>query len=484
MFRRSNMLDKRKFYINGEWVNPAKSNDFSVINPATERPIAIISLGGEADTNSAVSAAKNAFENWSMTSKQERIDLLDAIFEEYKRRASDMAQAISTEMGAPITMATNQQVSSGLSQIEIFISELKKFSFEHEIDTKHPSEIIRHEAIGVCGLITPWNWPMNQICLKVIPAIAVGCAVVLKPSEISPLSAHIFSEIMDAAGCPAGVYNHINGDGLGVGSQLSRHKDVDMISFTGSTRAGIEITKSAGETIKRVTLELGGKGANIVFADADKDAVSRGILQVFNNSGQSCNAPTRMLVERSIYDRSVVIAAEIAKNYPVDISSKAGSHMGPVVSKVQFDKIQNLIKTGINEGARLIAGGLGRVEGLEKGYFVRPTIFADVDNSMTISQEEIFGPVIVMIPFDDEAEALKISNDTVYGLTNYIQSSDVEKVKRMARGLRSGMVRINGDLGSAASPFGGYKQSGNGREGGKWGLEDFLEIKHITGWKI
>ncbi|MCL4116137.1 UNVERIFIED_CONTAM: hypothetical protein GTU68_043877 [Idotea baltica] len=342
--------------------------------------------------------------------------------------------------------------------------------------------MILHEPIGVCGLITPWNWPMNQICLKVIPAIAVGSTTVLKPSEVSPLSAHVFSEIMDAAGCPAGVYNYLNGDGVGVGTQLSSHKDVDMISFTGSTRAGTAITKAAADSVKRVTLELGGKGANVVYADADENAVKRGTQHVFNNTGQSCNAPTRMLVERSVYDDAVEIAAETAKNHPVGNPAEEGPHMGPLVSEAQFEKVQGLIEVGIKEGARLVAGGLGRPEGINKGFFARPTVFADVDNSMQIAQEEIFGPVMVMIPFDDEAQAMQIANDTPYGLTNYVQTQDPEKAKRAARAMRSGMIRMNGDGGAAASPFGGYKQSGNGREGGKWGLEDFLEVKHVTGW--
>ncbi|PIB22848.1 aldehyde dehydrogenase [Amylibacter kogurei] len=475
------MLDKREFYINGKWVKPAKANDFEVINPATEEPFAVISLGGQADTDAAVAAARNAFTTWSVTSKQTRIDLLQSIYDEYKRRADDMAEAISNEMGAPITLSQTQQFTTGISHIKKFIKALQEFEFEHPIDG-HPTEMILHEPIGVCGLITPWNWPMNQICLKVIPAIAVGSTTILKPSEVSPLSAHVFSEIMDTAGCPAGVYNYLNGDGVGVGTQLSSHKDVDMISFTGSTRAGTAITKAAADTVKRVTLELGGKGANVVYADADENAVKRGTQHVFNNTGQSCNAPTRMLVERSIYDNAVEIAAETAKNHPVGNPAEEGPHMGPLVSEAQFNKVQGLIEVGIKEGARLVAGGLGRPEGINKGFFARPTVFADVDNSMQIAQEEIFGPVMVMIPFDDEEQAMQIANDTPYGLTNYVQTQDPEKAKRAARAMRSGMIRMNGDGGAAASPFGGYKQSGNGREGGKWGLEDFLEVKHVTGW--
>lgn len=475
------MLDKREFYINGKWVKPVTANDYEVINPATEEAVAVISLGDQADTDSAVAAARAAFETWSLTSKNERLDLLKSIYAEYKRRANDLAEAISMEMGAPITLAKTQQFMTGVGHIKKFIGELEKFEFEYAIED-HPTERIIHEPIGVAGLITPWNWPMNQISLKVIPAIAVGCTTLLKPSEISPLSGYVFSEIMDAAGVPAGVYNFVNGDGMGVGSQMSAHPDIDMISFTGSTRAGSAITKAAADTVKRVTLELGGKGANVVYADADENAVSRGTKHVFNNTGQSCNAPTRMLVEASVYDEAVEIAANAARTLPVGDTSVEGPHMGSLASEGHFNKVQDLIETGIKEGARLVAGGLGRPEGINKGYYVRPTVFADVNNNMTIAREEIFGPVLVMIPFKDEEEALQIANDTPYGLTNYVQTTDPEKAKRAARAMRSGMIRINGEGGAAASPFGGYKQSGNGREGGKWGLEDFLEIKHITGW--
>jgi aldehyde dehydrogenase (NAD+) len=358
---------------------------------------------------------------------------------------------------------------------------LEAFDFEESIQG-FPSEKIIKEPIGVAGLITPWNWPMNQIFLKVIPAIAAGSTCVLKPSEISPLSAYVFSEIMHDAGVPAGVYNMINGDGVGVGSQMSSHKDIDMISFTGSTRAGALISKAASDTVKRVTLELGGKGANIVFADADEKAVKRGTMHVFNNSGQSCNAPTRMLVERSYYDEAVEIATTVAQNHTVGDPATEGPHMGAMSSGLHYEKVQNMIDAGIKEGARLVAGGLGRPEGINKGFFVRPTVFADVTNEMTVGREEIFGPVLVMMPFDNEAQAYELANDTDYGLTNYVQTQDQEKAKRAACAMRAGMIRINGDGGAGPSPFGGYKQSGNGREGGKWGIEDFCEIKHITGW--
>lgn len=474
------MLDKRKFYINGAWVSPAKTHDFDVINPATEEVCAVISLGDKADTDAAVSAAKDAFDSWAETPHSDRLTLIKALYSEYKKRAGDMAQAISMEMGAPIDLASTAQVGSGIGHIKGFINAFENYEAESAPWPNSPNERLIREPIGVCGMITPWNWPMNQVTLKVVPALAVGCTVVLKPSEIAPLSSIVFAEIVDAAGFPKGVFNMVNGDGPGVGSQLSSHPDVDMISFTGSTRAGRLITISAAETIKRVTLELGGKGANIIFADADEKAIKRGVIQCFNNTGQSCNAPTRMLIERSYYDEAVEIATATAASIQVGDPAKNGRHIGPVVSQAQYDKIQGLIEVGMNEG-RLVAGGLGRPDGLNKGYYVRPTVIADVDNSMTIAREEVFGPVLVMIPFDNEAEAVKIANDTVYGLTNYVQTQDPAKAGRVARKLRSGMVRVNGQDAAQAAPFGGYKQSGNGREGGIWGLEDFTELKHSTG---
>ena len=477
------MLDKRKFYINGEWVNPSKPNDLDVINPSIEETCAVISLGSEADTNAAVAAAKAAFDSWSQTPLEERIALVEKLMEIYKNRSGEMAEAISTEMGAPISLATTAQSGSGYAHIKAFIRALKDFEFDRPLGAHAPNDRILYEPIGVCGLITPWNWPMNQVTLKVIPAVAVGCTVVLKPSEIAPLSSMLFAEFMDEAGFPKGVFNLVNGDGMGVGTQLSGHEDVDMISFTGSTRAGIAISKNAADTVKRVALELGGKGANIVFADADEKAVKRGVLQVMNNSGQSCNAPTRMLVQRDIYEDAIETAKATAEATQVGQSSEEGRHIGPVVSEAQFNKIQGLIEKGIDEGARLVAGGLGRPEGFNKGYFVRPTVFADVDNDMTIGREEIFGPVLSMIPFDSEEDAYKIANDTVYGLTNYVQTQDKEKAKRAARRLRSGMVEMNGNPRGAGAPFGGYKQSGNGREGGVWGIEDFLEVKSVSGWE-
>jgi len=476
------MLDKKNFYINGKWTPPLKQNDLKVINPSNEEICAVISLGGSEDTNAAVQSAKNAFPVWSKTSKDERIVLLEKLYEIYKSRWNDMSEAISMEMGAPIEMAIEQQSATGANHIKAFIQTLKEFEFEKTFNEKNSNNYIAYEPIGVCALITPWNWPINQISLKVIPALAAGCTMVLKPSEIAPISGMLFAEMIHEAGLPAGVFNLINGDGVGVGTQLSSHPDIDMISFTGSTRAGKLISKNAADTIKRVCLELGGKGANIVFADADEKAIQRGVRRVFNNSGQSCNAPTRMLVEKSIYEKAVNEAIKVANNTKVNISSEKGNHIGPVVSKVQYDKIQNLIQSGIDEGAELVAGGTNRPEGLDKGYFVRPTVFSNVNTDMKIAKEEIFGPVISIMPFKNEKEAISISNNTSYGLTNYIQTEDKEKAHRISRQLRSGMVEINGNGFTPGTPFGGYKQSGNGREGGAWGLEEYLEVKTISGW--
>jgi len=474
------MLDKRKFYINGAWVAPANTRDLNVINPATEDACAVISLGDQADTDAAVSAARAAFDSWSQVSPADRLDLIKALYSEYLKRSDDIGHAISMEMGAPIDLAMSAQVGAGAGHIKGFIDTFDQIKFEETPWPKSPHERIFREPIGVCALITPWNWPMNQVTLKVIPALAVGCTVILKPSEESPLSAMIFSEVIEAAGFPKGVYNMLNGDGAGVGSQLSSHNDVDMVSFTGSTRAGRLITKAGAETIKRVSLELGGKGANIIFADADEKAVIRGARHCFNNTGQSCNAPTRMLVERSRYDQAVEQAARVAAKTKAGDPTQHGHHIGPVVNKSQFEQIQEMISAGMSE-ARLVAGGIGRPEGLNKGYYIRPTVFADVTNDMTLAQMEIFGPVLSIIPFDTEEDAIEIANDTVYGLTNYLQTQDADKAGRVARRLRSGMVRINGEGSRCPSPFGGYKQSGNGREGGIWGFEDFLEVKHVTG---
>ena len=476
------MIEKKQFYINGKWVDPINKNELEVIDPSNEEVCAVISLGDSEDTNLAVESAKKAFPMWSSTSKEERIKLLENLYEIYKSRWNEMAESISLEMGAPIDWSIEEQSSSGANHIKNFIKTLKNFEFESAFNSESNNHIT-YEPIGVCALITPWNWPINQITLKVVPALAAGCTMILKPSEIAPLSAIVFAEMIHDAGFPPGVFNLVNGNGDGVGTQLAKHTDIDMISFTGSTRAGKLISKNSADTIKRVCLELGGKGGNIVFADSDPDAVKRGIKHVMGNSGQSCNHPTRMLVEKSIYDRAVKEAIEEAENTKVDISSKKGDHIGPVVSKIQYDKIQNLIQSGIDEGANLVAGGLNRPAGLNRGYFVKPTIFSDVNNNMKIAREEIFGPVVSIIPFETEEEAISITNDTDYGLTNYVQTQDKEKAKRVAKHLRSGGVEINGFGVSGGTPFGGFKQSGNGREGGKWGLEEYLEVKAISGWK-
>lgn len=476
------MIEKRDFYINGQWVAPSQTNDFEVINPSTEEPCAVISLGAEADTNAAVAAAKAALPGWMATPVETRIALVEKLVELYATRSEDLAQAMSLEMGAPIDLARSAQAGAGIYHLKNFIRAARGFEFERPLGDHAPNDRIIYEAVGVAALITPWNWPMNQITLKVGAAAIAGCTMVLKPSEQSPLNAMIFAEMMDEAGFPPGVFNLVNGDGAGVGSQLSGHPDVDMVSFTGSTRAGTAISKNAADTLKKVHLELGGKGANVIFEDADEKAVKRGVLHMMQNTGQSCNAPSRMLVQRPIYDKAVETAAEVANMVKVGPAMEEGRHIGPVVNEVQWTKIQDLIQKGIDEGARLVAGGTGRPEGLNKGYYVRPTVFADANNQMTIAREEIFGPVLTMIPFDTEEEAVEIANDTPYGLTNYVQTQDGARANRMARALRSGMVEMNGQSRSAGSPFGGMKQSGNGREGGIFGLEDFLEVKAVGGW--
>ena len=474
------MLDKRKFYINGQWVDPSNKNDFEVINPSDESVCALISLGSQEDTDAAVSAARAALPMWSSSSKEERIALLERLYAIYQRRMDEMAEVISIEMGAPIDFSKAAQAPSGTNAIEDFLNQLKKFEFEEQLDDSDNQLI--YEPKGVCALITPWNWPISQVALKVIPAIAAGCTMVLKPSEIAPLDSMLFADMLEEAGCPAGVFNLVNGDGAGVGSQLTSHPDIDMVSFTGSTRAGALISHNAADDFKRVGLELGGKGANIIFADADEKAVKRGVRHCFNNTGQSCNAPTRMLVERSIYNQAVEIAKETALSTKTDIASKEGKHLGPVVSKLQFDKIQALIQAGIDENATLVTGGTGKPEGLETGYFIKPTIFADVNNQMTIAQTEIFGPVLSIIPFDTEEEAIEIANDTPYGLTNYVQTQDQERAKRMSKRLLSGTVELNGKGAASGAPFGGFKHSGIGREGGEHGFTEFVEVKVVTGW--
>ena len=476
------LADKRKFYIDGQWVDPVRPNDLEVIDPSTEEPVAVIALGGQADTDRAVAAAKAAFPAWAATPPAERLAHVERILAVYQRRQAEMGQAIEDEMGAPHDMAIEDQAGCGIGHIQAFVDAFRDFEFIRPLGPHAPNSMVAWEPIGVVGLITPWNWPMNQVTLKAIPAILAGNTVVLKPSEIAPLSSILFTEIVDEAGLPPGVFNLVNGDGEGVGTQLTVHPDVEMISFTGSTRAGIAITKAAADSLKKVALELGGKGANLVFADADEKAVLRGARHVFYNSGQSCNAPTRMLVQREIYDRAVETAREVAEKTAVASAHEPGRHIGPVVSKRQWDQIQGLIEKGIAEGARLVAGGPGLPEGVNRGYFVRPTVFADVTNDMAIAQTEIFGPVLSIIPFDDEEDAIRIANDTAYGLTNYVQSQDGDRRNRLARRLRSGMVEMNGQSRGPGAFFGGIGRSGRAREGGVWGIEEFLEPKAISGW--
>ena len=476
------MLIKRDFYINGAWIAPTLSRDCDVIDPSTEEVCAIISLGSEADTHAAVVAAKAAFPGWSATSPAVRRAVVVRILDQYGLRIEELAQAISMEMGAPIDMARDSHAPCLPWHTNNFLTAFDALEWLRPLGPHAPQDRIALEPIGVVGLITPWNWPINQIALKAIPAILAGCTCVLKPSEESPLDAMLFAEFCHDAGLPAGVFNLVNGDGLGVGAVLSSHPDVDMISFTGSTRAGRAISVAAAATLKRVTLELGGKGANVIFADADDRAVERGVRHMMNNSGQSCNAPSRMLVERSAYDRAVEIAAQVASSIKVGSAHESGRHIGPVVNKRQWQQIQAYIQKGIDEGARLVAGGTGLPDGFNRGFYVKPTVFADVTPGMTIEREEIFGPVLSMIPFDSEDDAIRIANDTPYGLTNYVQTQDGARRNRMARSLRSGMVEMNGKSRAAGSPFGGVKSSGRAREGGHWGLEEFLEVKAISGW--
>ena len=476
------MENKKNFYINGKWVTPKSKEEIKVIDPATEENCAVITLGNKDDVNDAVNAAKKAYSSWAFSSKEERIKLLEKLYENYKKRWADIANAITIEMGAPKDFATKLQAGTGAAHLKSFIRYLKNFEFEKPLGEHAPNQRLIYEPKGVCALITPWNWPMNQVCLKVMPAIASGCTMVLKPSELAPLSSMILAELIDETKIPAGVFNLVNGDGATTGDALTSHPDVNMISFTGSTRAGALISQNAAKDFKRVSLELGGKGANIIFKDADPDAIERGALRCFRNSGQSCNAPTRMLVEKSMYNDAVERLKKYTENFEVGDPKKEGEHIGPVISETQYNKIQTLIKKGIDEGAKLIAGGLGKPDGLEKGYFVKPTVFADVNNKMEIARTEIFGPVLSVMPFETEEEAIEIANDTPYGLTNYIQTKDKEKVKRVARKLRSGMVDVNGAGIAVDAPFGGFKHSGIGREAGEHGLEEFLEVKSVGGW--
>jgi aldehyde dehydrogenase (NAD+) len=472
------MRDYMKFYINGAWVDPITPRKLAVINPATEEVCGHVSNGSAADVDKAVTAARAAFETFSLTSREERIDLLERILAEYQKRFGDIAEAITEEMGAPASLAQRAQAPIGLGHISTGIAVLKSFPFEED---RGPTRIVK-EPIGVCGMITPWNWPINQIACKVVPALATGCTMVLKPSEESPFSAYIWTEILHAAGVPAGVFNMINGTGADVGAAIASHPGVDMVSFTGSTRAGIEVAKAAAPTVKRVAQELGGKSPNIILEDADlPSAVGGGVKHVMNNSGQSCNAPTRMLVPTAKMDEVIVIAKAAAESTTVG-DPNGNAQMGPVVNKTQWEKIQRLIQAGIDEGATLVTGGVGRPEGLDRGFYVKPTVFANVTNDMTVAKEEIFGPVVSILGYETVDEAVKVGNDTEYGLAAYVSGKDMTKIRDVASKLRAGQVSINGGGGDMMAPFGGYKMSGNGREWGDHGFTEYLEIKAVLGY--
>ncbi|MGG7516586.1 aldehyde dehydrogenase family protein [Allorhizobium undicola] len=468
-----------QFYIDGAWVAPAVPARLDVIDPATEQAFTAISLGGQADVDSAVLAARQAFGSFSQWSVEERLALLERILEEYNRRFEDIAEAVSREMGAPVTFAREAQVWAGQAHLEATIAGLRDFTFCE----MRGQTMIRREPIGVAALITPWNWPLNQIVCKVAPALAAGCTVVLKPSEIAPISAILFSEVMDAAGVPKGVYNMVNGTGPEVGQVMAAHPGVDMVSFTGSTRAGVIVAKTAADTVKRVAQELGGKSPNIILPDADlESAVRQGVQACFANSGQSCDAPTRMLVPKARHDEALAYARAEAEAMITGDPREEVTQLGPVVSQTQFDKIQRLIAAGLTEGATLVTGGPGRPEGMVRGYYVRPTIFGHVTNDMTIAREEIFGPVLSILSYESEEEAVAIANDTVYGLAAYIHSGNIDHARRIAPQLRAGSVFINAPAWDVMAPFGGYKQSGNGREYADWAIHDFLEIKGVVGW--
>jgi aldehyde dehydrogenase (NAD+) len=474
------MREMLQFYIDGQWVDPVAPRPFDVINPATEEVCGRISLGSAADVDRAVAAARRAFGDFAQSTREQRIELLQAILDEFTKRADEVAEAIMDEMGAPWDLARNAQAPSGPQHIKAAIRALKTFEFEERSRTT----LIVREPVGVCALITPWNWPMNQIACKVAPALAAGCTMVLKPSEIAPFDAMIFAEICDVAGVPAGVFNLVNGDGPGVGTALAQHPEVDMVSFTGSARAGIAVAQNAAPTIKRVAQELGGKSANIILDDADfEKAVRSGAADCFDNTGQSCDAPSRMLVPAERMAEAAALAAEVANSIRVGNPRDEGVEVGPLVSQAQWDKVQGLIEKGIAEGATLAAGGPGKPEGLDRGYFARPTVFADVSNDMTIAREEIFGPVLSIIGYENEDEAIRIANDTTYGLSGYVSSSNLDRARRVAARMRTGMVHINGASLDSMAPFGGYKQSGNGREWGPHGIEEFLELKSIYGYE-
>ena len=474
------MREMLQFYIDGEWVDPVEPNPLDVINPATEEVCGRISLGSAADVDLAVAAAKRAEAGFAATTREERLELLEAILAEFTKRYTDVAEAVMEEMGAPWQLAKGAQAGSGTQHLKAAIRALKTFEFEE----RNRSTLIVKEPIGVVALITPWNWPVNQVVVKVAPALAAGCPMVLKPSEIAPFDAMIFAEALDAAGVPKGVFNLVNGDGPGVGTALAQHPDVAMVSFTGSTRAGVAVAQNAAPTVKRVAQELGGKSANIILDDADfEKAVSSGAEDCFDNTGQSCDAPTRMLVPRERMDEAAAIAGEAARATKVGDPREDGVEVGPLVSDLQWQKVQELIQKGIDEGAVLVAGGTGRPEGLDKGYFAKPTVFSNVNNDMTIAREEIFGPVLSINPYDDDDDAVRIANDTPYGLSGYISSGDLDRARSIASRMRTGMVHINGAHLDSMATFGGYKQSGNGREWGPLGIEEFLEVKSIYGFE-
>ena len=471
------MENLQKFYINGKWVEPRSKNTMPVINPATEEQIGTVAMGNAEDVDLAVSAANEAFMTFSQTTIQDRLDLLIKIKDVTQKRFEELVKAMSTEMGAPMTMARDAQADAAIGHLDGFIDALKNLKDQKTLPN---GDVLCKEAIGVCGLITPWNWPINQITLKVLPAIATGCASILKPSEHTPMSAVVYTEILHDAGVPAGVFNLVQGNGEEVGVALSRHPDIQMISFTGSTRGGISVTKESATTVKKVTLELGGKSPNLVFADCDlQEKVTASVNECMFNTGQSCDAPTRLLVEKKCYAEVLEIAKQAAENISLGDPTKEGDHLGPLFDKIQYDRVQTMIKVGIDEGVTLLTGGLGKPEGFETGWYTKPTIFADVTNDKRVAQEEIFGPVLVIIPFEDEADAIKIANDTPYGLAAYMQTGSKERADRVARQLRAGAVHVNGAGYNYGSPFGGYKQSGNGREGGDMGIEDYLETKTL-----
>lgn len=471
------MSNLEKYYINGEWVLPLSKTTMNVINPANEKNIGKIILANELDVNFAVEAAKSAFPNFSQTSKEERLELLKKLLDISKKRLPELAKVISLEMGAPITMSLELQADAAVGHLEGYIEALIN---QVEREKLANGDIQVREPVGICGLITPWNWPVNQIALKVLPALAAGCTCVLKPSEFTPLSSVMYSEMVHEAGFPPGVFNMIQGDGPIAGASLSKHPDIGMMSFTGSTRAGSSVSKDAADSIKRVALELGGKSPNIVFSDCDlEERILGSIEECYINTGQSCDAPTRLIVERSCYEQVLKIAKSVGEAVKVGDPLLEGDHLGPLVSDIQYGRVQAMIEKGIKEGATLLVGGLGKPDGFNKGYWVRPTIFSDANNKMAIAQEEIFGPVLTIIPFDTEEEAIEIANDTPYGLAAYIQSGDLKRAERIANKLRVGMIHINGGGFNYGSPFGGYKQSGNGREGGILGIEDFQEVKTL-----